>query len=203
MNENKIHSIKIVLLGGSLSGKTSISEKIVNDTFSKTIDSTNGASYSSKSYYYLNKKIKLEIWDTGGQLRFRALTKFFYKDAKICLLVFDLTNLNSLEDVDYYYNNISLYNNNELYFMILIGNKCDDIKNRVITKNDIEELKKKYNIPYFEISCLNGKNIKELENYICHLSLRFLTKTIKRKKNIEREKNPLIKSDKIKKCFIY
>ena len=60
------------------------------------IASTNGASYSSKSYYYLNKKIKLEIWDTGGQLRFRALTKFFYKDAKICLLVFDLTNLNSL-----------------------------------------------------------------------------------------------------------
>ena len=50
--------------------------------------------------------------------------------------------------------------------MILIGNKYDDIKNRVITKNDIEELKKKYNIPYFEISCLNGKNIKELENYI-------------------------------------
>ncbi len=87
--------------------------------------------------------------------------------------------------------------------MILIGNKCDDIKNRVIIKSDIEELKKKYNIPYFEISCLNGKNIKELENYICHLSLRFLTKTIKRKKNIEREKNPLIKSDKIKKCFIY
>ena len=47
------------LLSGSLSGKTSIIEKIVNDTFSKTIDSTNGASYSSKSYYYLNKKIKL------------------------------------------------------------------------------------------------------------------------------------------------
>ena len=43
--------------------------------------------------------------------------------------------------------------------MILIGNKCDDIINRVILKNDIEELKKKYNIPYFEISCLNGKNI--------------------------------------------
>ena len=173
MNENKIHSIKIVLLGGSLSGKTSISEKIVNDTFSKTIDSTNGASYSSKSYYYLNKKIKLDIWDTGGQLRFRALTKFFYKDAKICLLVFDLTNLNSLEDVEYYYQNI-LLNNEQFHLVILIGNKCDDIINRVILKNDIEELKKKYNIPYFEISCLNGKNIKELENYICHLCSRFL-----------------------------
>ena len=111
--------------------------------------------------------------DTGGQLRFRSLTKFFYKDAKICLLVFDLTNLNSLEDVEYYYQNI-LLNNEQFHLVILIGNKCDDIKNRVITKNDIEELKKKYNIPYFEISCLNGKNIKELENYICHLSSRFL-----------------------------
>ena len=193
MDANQIHLIKIILLSSILSGKTSIAQRMVNNIFDKRIEETKGAQYFSKSYYYFNKNFKLEIWDISGNIKYRTLTKLFYKDAKICLLVFDLTNLNSLEDVDYYYNNISLYNNNELYFMILIGNKCDDIKNRVITKNDIEELKKKYNIPYFEISCLNGKNIKELENYICHLSLRFLTKTIKRKTTIESEKNPVIK----------
>ena len=61
MNENKIHSIKIVLLSGSLSGKTSIIEKIVNDTFSETFVMTIGASLNSKSYYYLNKNIKLDF----------------------------------------------------------------------------------------------------------------------------------------------
>ena len=107
-----------------------------------------------KLYYYFNKNFKLDFWDTAGKRKYRSITKFFIREAIICLIVFDLTNSNSLEDVDYFYNNIPL-NNNEFYFMILIGNKCDE--NRAITKNDIEELKKKYNIPYFEISCLNEK----------------------------------------------
>ncbi len=186
MDTNKIHSIKCVLLGNTLSGKTKLAERIIYDKFDERIETTNGASYCSKSYYYFNKNLKLDIWDTSGQLRYRSLTQFFYKDAKICLLVFDLTNSNSLEDVDYYYNNISL-DNNEFYFMILIGNKCDDIKNRVIIKSDIEELKKKYNIPYFEISCLNGKNIKELENYLCHYIYYSLQKQLKEKLKIESE----------------
>ena len=113
--------------------------------------------------------MKLDIWDTAGNIKYRNLNKIFYKDFKICLLVFDFTNLNSLEDINYYYNNISLYNNNELYFMFLIGNKCDDIKYRVIIKSDIEESKKKYNISYIEISCLNGKNTKEFKTKKCFI----------------------------------
>ena len=98
---------------------------------------------------------------------------FLYKDAQICFFVFDLTNLNFLNGIDDYYQNIPLYNK-EFHYMLLFGNKCDDIKNRLIMKKDIENLKNKYNIPYFEISYFNGKNIiKELINYLCQLSFRF------------------------------
>ena len=165
-NEQKKIPVKIVIVGGNLIGKTNVTFHFINHDFIQQHFESNSVQYYTKLINCLNKNLRFDIWDTVGNVRYRNLNKIFYKDANICLLLFDLTNLDSLDDVDYYYNEIKL-NNYENCCMILVGNKCDDIENRKIFKKDIKQLKEKYKIPYFEISCKNGRNIKELEYFIC------------------------------------
>ncbi len=197
--------IQIGTLGDFGVGKTNLSSVFIDNKFITEHLSTIGINCLMKDIK-VNigdqiREIKVKIWDTAGQDRFRSLSIQSIKSCLGVVLVYSIIDSKTLINIDNWIKELNEKKNDEQIFMILIGNKCDE--NRAITKNDIEELKKKYNIPYFEISCLNGKNINELENYLCHLSLRFLTKRIKRKTKIESEKNPLIKSDKIKKCFIY
>ena len=165
-NEQKQISVKIVILGGNLTGKTNYAFHFINHDFIQQYFESKSVQFYTKSINCLNKNLKLDIWDTVGNVRFRHLNKIFYKNANICLILFDLTNLDSLNDVDYYYNEIKIHNYKNCC-IILVGNKCDDIENRKIFKKDIKQLKEKYKIPYFEISCKNGRNIKELEYFIC------------------------------------
>ena len=165
-NEQKQISVKIVILGGNLTGKTNYAFHFINHDFIQQYFESKSVQFYTKSINCLNKNLKLDIWDTVGNVRFRNLNKIFYKNANICLILFDLTNLDSLNDVDYYYNEIKIHNYKNCC-IILVGNKCDDIENRKIFKKDIKQLKEKYKIPYFEISCKNGRNIKELEYFIC------------------------------------
>ena len=94
MSEENELSVKVVLLGESGVGKTCIIGRFIDDTFDKNIKSTTGADYTGKTMTfpeYGGKRIKFEIWDTAGQEIYRALTKIFYKDAKIAILVYDIT----------------------------------------------------------------------------------------------------------------
>ena len=97
---------KIVLLGESGVGKTSIISRFINDTFEEGLVTTTGASYASKDMIfkdYQNQLVKFEIWDTAGQEKYRALTQIFYKDAGIAILVYDITNEESFEEVKNYW----------------------------------------------------------------------------------------------------
>ena len=194
MNKIQIHSIKTLLLGKTKTGKTTLAYRLLHNKFIKIDLPTNGTSYCSKLYFILNKQIKIEIWDTGGNI---ILNQIIAKDIQIFLLLFDLTDINSLNDIIYYYENVKREKKNQ-NFIILIGNKSDDIEKRVIFKEHINNLTKKYKFPYFEISCKNGKNIKELENYLCHVSFQFLT-IFKSKPKFK----PLINPEKNKLCLIY
>ena len=193
MNKIQIHSIKTLLLGKTKTGKTTLAYRLLHNKFIKIDLPTNGTSYCSKLYFILNKQIKIEIWDTGGNI---ILNQIIAKDIQIFLLLFDLTDINSLNDIIYYYENVKREKKNQ-NFIILIGNKSDDIEKRVIFKEHINNLTKKYKFPYFEISCKNGKNIKELENYLCHVSFQFLTISKSKPKF-----KPLINPEKNKICLI-
>ena len=104
---------KVVLLGESGVGKTCIIARFINNTFEDNIISTTGASYASKSCSfpeYENRTIKFEIWDTAGQEKYRALTKIFYKDAGVAILVYDITRKESFDEIkNYWYNQIKEY----------------------------------------------------------------------------------------------
>ncbi len=108
-NGYQIVPCKIVLVGQSGVGKTNIITKYVNNEFSEDTESTNGASFASKeiSYDKLKKTLKMEIWDTAGQEKFRSLTRFFYKDAAIAILVYDITKRKTFEEIkNYWYKQI-------------------------------------------------------------------------------------------------
>ena len=104
---------KVVLLGESGVGKTCIIARFINNTFEDNIISTTGASYAGKNMTFdefHGKTIKFEIWDTAGQEKYRALTKIFYKDAGVAILVYDITRKESFEEIkNYWYNQIKEY----------------------------------------------------------------------------------------------
>ena len=108
--DDEAQTCKVVLLGESGVGKTCIIARFINNTFEENIISTTGASYAGKTMTfdeYEGKSIRFEIWDTAGQEKYRALTKIFYKDAGVAILVYDITRKESYEEIQkYWYNQI-------------------------------------------------------------------------------------------------
>ena len=104
--QNETHICKVVLLGESSVGKTSILSRFINDRFNKKEIATTGAAYATKSIIfkdYNNQIIKFEIWDTAGQEKYRSLSKIFYKDASIAILVYDITKEKTFEEIKNYW----------------------------------------------------------------------------------------------------
>ena len=106
-NNEDIQSCKVVLIGESGVGKTSIINRYISDTFSPVLTATPGASFTNKKIFMkdYNQSIKFEIWDTAGQEKYRALAKVFYKNAAVCILVYDITRKNSFEELKKYWVN--------------------------------------------------------------------------------------------------
>ena len=113
VDDESAKTCKVVLLGESGVGKTCIIARFINNTFEDNIMSTTGASYAGKTITFDEfggKSIKFEIWDTAGQEKYRALTKIFYKDAGVAILVYDITRKESFEEIQkYWYHQIKEY----------------------------------------------------------------------------------------------
>ena len=111
--DDSVKTCKVVLLGESGVGKTCIIARFINNVFEDNIMSTTGASYAGKTMVfdeYNGKSTKFEIWDTAGQEKYRSLTKIFYKDAGVAILVYDITRKESFEEIrNYWYNQIKDY----------------------------------------------------------------------------------------------
>ncbi|MCQ2816909.1 MAG: GTP-binding protein [archaeon] len=98
-------SCKVVLIGESGVGKTSIMERFINNVFSSVLMSTTGASFKAKLMDFPedHTSIKFDIWDTAGQEKFRSLAKVFYKNASACIVVYDITRKTSFEEIKKYW----------------------------------------------------------------------------------------------------
>jgi len=107
-DDNNLEQYKIVLLGESGVGKTSIINRYINKRFDNDLVPTEGATFANKIIKlnkFDGKCIKLNIWDTAGQERFRALSKIFYQDAHAAILVYDITDKHSFEEIKLYWIN--------------------------------------------------------------------------------------------------
>ena len=97
--------VKVVLLGESKTGKTSLIERYISDAYEDNIMSTTGASYSGKAVWFEeeNHSINFKIWDIAGQKKYRDLSKIFYKDAQVVILLYDITNKVSFDEIRNYW----------------------------------------------------------------------------------------------------
>ena len=157
-NENR-EVIRITLLGNYEVGKTTLRNVFLDIDFSENILSTVGIN-KVDTKFKLNdgKEIKLIIWDTAGQERFHSIAITSVKNSQGIILVYDITNRKSFEDLNMWINDIN--NATDKASIILFGNKCD-LQNRKVSKEEAEKFAKKNNIPYIETSAKLKLNINE------------------------------------------
>ena len=150
---------KIILLGDSGVGKTNILTRYTKDDFSDSTKSTVGVELGTKIEEINNTKIKIQIWDTAGEERYKSITKAYYKGSKGALIVYDISRKETFANVDKWISELKETGEDDIC-IILIGNKCDLKDKREVT---IEEVKKKaeiFKVGFLETSALTSENIE-------------------------------------------
>lgn len=152
---------KVILIGDTYVGKTTIINKYVTNSINKHIVPTIGFDFRVKTFSGTSK-IKLRIWDTAGQERYRSISKLYYKNTHAIFLVFDITNLKSFENINYWYNS-AIENGAIDSIFYLVGSKADQHKNRKVSHDQIHDYANTHNMKYFEISVFeNYKKINDM-----------------------------------------
>lgn len=154
---------KILILGDSKVGKTSILTQFASATFNPNTLPTLGIDYKIKRIPVDGQDVKLQIWDTAGQERFRSITESFYKGTKGIILTFDLTDHGTFRNLSTWVLNIKQHAGDKV-IRVLVGNKSDLTDSVKVKKEDIEAFMKEIGeqMPYFETSAKTGLNIKEI-----------------------------------------
>ena len=159
MNDDIIY--KVLLLGDSTVGKTCFLIKYTDKTFQDVHMATIGLDYRLKNMTLKSgKNVKLQIWDTAGQDRFRAITKNYYKGANGIILIYDVTNPQTFDNVKGWISQIREEANQNVLIYI-VGNKIDMKEERKIKTEDGEKLAGDYGFPFVETSAKEGININE------------------------------------------
>ena len=165
-------SYKFLVLGDQMVGKTSVLERYINRTFKSNYLLTIGMDKRFKRLEVNNTDVDIFITDTAGQERFRSLTKMFYKGADGILVGFSLTEAKTLESVNYWINEINQNCSKEYPIsLVLFGNKCDDKENIQVKQEDIDKIKDKYNLTYFETSAKDNINIQNIFEYLTKMTI--------------------------------
>ncbi|KAJ6226276.1 ras and ef-hand domain-containing protein [Anaeramoeba flamelloides] len=129
------------------------------DNFSSYTKSTIGVEFASKNLAIEDSIINAQIWDTAGQEKYHTLSKVYFRGAVGVLLVYDITDYHSFENIDYWMNMINNYTEEEV-FVTLVGNKSDLVQARVVSTNKGKEKAIKYNCSFLEVSALNSSNVE-------------------------------------------
>ncbi|CAK72546.1 unnamed protein product (macronuclear) [Paramecium tetraurelia] len=154
------YMFKFVIIGDSSVGKSCILSRINGNTFKDNHEVTLGVDIATKILKVQGKIIKARIWDTAGQENFRSITRSYYRGAIGIMLVFDMKNRESFENIKSWQQEINQYANEKIK-IILIANKSDLMNKREVTTEEGQQLAKKIGSQYIETSALNGKNIEE------------------------------------------
>ena len=151
---------KVLLLGDSTVGKTCFLMRYTDNTFQEIHMSTIGLDYRLKTMTLNSgKQVKVQIWDTAGQDRFRAITKNYYKGAHGIILIYDVTNQLTFENVTNWINQIKEEASDKVT-IFLVGNKIDDEKNRKVETEEGEKLAKDFQLKFYETSAKTGINVE-------------------------------------------
>jgi len=161
MNFEYDYLFKILLIGDSGVGKSSILNRYVDNTYLENNMSTIGVDFKIKTINIDDKLIKLQLWDTAGQERFRVITSSYYRGVHGIIIVYDVTNEESFKNVDFWLSEIKKYGLPDIV-KILIGNKSDRIDKKVIEYTTGQEYANEFDMKFTETSAKNNSNIEDI-----------------------------------------
>jgi len=152
--------IKLLLIGDSGVGKSCLLLRFSDDSFTTSFITTIGIDFKIKTIEIDGKRIKLQIWDTAGQERFRTITTAYYRGAMGILLVYDVTDDASFQNIRNWIRNIEQHAADNVD-KILVGNKCDMISEKVVETTRGAALAEETGIKFFETSAKSNTNVTE------------------------------------------
>ena len=151
---------KIVIVGESAVGKTALLYKYSEGVFKNGLISTIGLDFRTKIVDVEGVPVRLQVWDTAGQERFRTLSKQLFRGAKGIVLVFDITNRKSFDQLNYWINSFESYGVRE-EGVLIIGNKSDLEEQREVKTKDAQTIANDHSYNFIETSAKNGTNVNE------------------------------------------
>ena len=188
MNANYDEKVQLLIIGDMTVGKTSILTRFTENKFSQNYLATVGLDFFTKDVDFknLNRRVRIKIWDSAGQERFRSLTQSFFRNANGIIIVYDISNIETFENLKYWIQSINTQLGDSEIHIIVIGNK-EDLK-REVKKEDAENFCKEKGYEYFEVSAKEGKGIQEAINYLVEMVIKSNSKNNKQNNTIKLEK---------------
>lgn len=160
MSNEYDYLFKLLLIGDSSVGKSCLLLRFADDSYVDSYISTIGVDFKIRTVELEGKTIKLQIWDTAGQERFRTITSSYYRGAHGIIIVYDVTEMESFNNVKQWLNEIDRYAN-ESVCKLLVGNKCDLVENKVVDTQMGQALADELGIPFLETSAKDAINVEQ------------------------------------------
>ncbi|KAH8613371.1 ADP ribosylation factor family Ras of Complex Roc domain [Trypanosoma vivax] len=160
MSERYQQLMKLIVVGESATGKSSLLHRFVEDAFSEDQAQTIGVEFGSKIVELGGDKVKLQIWDTAGQERYKSVTRSYYRGAVGCLIVYDISQRSSYESIPQWLNDVRQLAGKDVVVM-LVGNKADLSDGRAVTHNEASMFALENGLLHFETSAATGEFVSE------------------------------------------
>ncbi|RNF05655.1 ras-related rab-4 [Trypanosoma rangeli] len=177
MAEKYQQLIKLILVGDSGTGKSSLLHRFVEDDFSEQQAQTIGVEFGSKIVQLAGRKVKLQIWDTAGQERYKSVTRSYYRSAIGCLIVYDITQRSTYESVPQWLNDVRHLAGKDVVVM-LIGNKSDLSDCRQVQHNEASLYALENGLLHFETSAASGEFVSESFLKVAKMGLSMTTEDV-------------------------
>ncbi|EDR21539.1 hypothetical protein, conserved [Entamoeba dispar SAW760] len=158
MSDAADYTFKVLIIGEPSVGKTAIMERYCEDKFHDELISTIGVDFNSKLVKVGDLTIKLQLWDTAGQERFRNVTSSYYKGTQGCLVVYDVSDIESFNKITHWVQEYQ--NEQEIAFIIIVGNKID-LPSKV-TNEQAEAAAKEKGYQHMRCSAKTGEGVNEI-----------------------------------------
>ena len=155
----QINRQKIIFTGDIAVGKTSIISVLMGQKFTAEYEASIGVDFFSKTVKYKGKIIKLQIWDSAGQEKFRSLIPNYIRGSSLVFIVYDISNRKSFENLNQW---INFVNNIENSNIVIIGNKNDLKDSREVTVEEAQKFCEEKNVEFFEVSAKDGTNLNTM-----------------------------------------
>lgn len=151
---------KLLLIGDSCVGKSCLLLRFADDVYTESYFNTIGVDFKIRTLDLDGKTVKLQIWDTAGQERFRTITSMYYRNAHGIIVVYDVTDRHSFENVECWMQEIRKYAPDGVS-KLLLGNKCDLSPKRVVPYDEAKELADSLGVQLIETSAKNAHNVEQ------------------------------------------